>query len=108
QTAGIRGIPAVIVKVVLDGLDGAEPELVGTLRQPQYLVEVLGGRQVGGPEGRKEVEPESHKPTGRMKADSLLAVNQEAAGAGLRRALHERAVFHQDDAGLGGAPCRLG
>src|SRR5205823_7149337 len=49
-----------------------------------------------------------HRPTGRMKADSLLAVNQEAAGAGLRRALHERAVFHQDDAGLGGAPRRLG
>ncbi len=60
QHDGVRGGAAVVVEVVLDGLDRAEAERIGALGQAQHLVEVLRGRGVGGAKRGKEVEAEVH------------------------------------------------
>src|SRR6266850_4731255 len=59
---GIRRVAAVVVEVVLDGLDRVEAEPVGALDQAQTVGEIRRGRIVGGPERREEVEAELHRP----------------------------------------------
>src|SRR2546426_4064898 len=58
---GIRRVTAVVIEVMLDGLDGVESELVSALGQAQGLGEVLRGRIVARPERREEVETELHR-----------------------------------------------
>src|SRR5262249_31758487 len=59
---GIRRVAAIVVEVVLDGLDRTEAEPVGALDQAQALGEVFRRRIVARAERRKEVEAELHRP----------------------------------------------
>ena len=57
----VRRMPAILVEVVLHGLDGVVPQLVGTLGETQTLGEVLRRGVVAEAEGREEVETEPHR-----------------------------------------------
>src|SRR5207244_5915787 len=75
----VRRMAAVVVEVVLHGLDGVEAERVGALGQPQALREVLCGRVVARPERREEVEAELHVPAPRRPAARAGAAGGERA-----------------------------
>ena len=57
----VRRMPAILVEVVLHGLDGVVPQLVGTLGETQTLGEVLRRGVVAEAERREEVETEPHR-----------------------------------------------